>query len=435
MATIHSALVAVKGQCSELISEAVVHDACVAAGHRWRKRKLEPATTVHLLLLQLLARVAMIGLDHVAKVGVTAAAVCKARARLPLAVWMALAERSGRGTSPPSCYRGHRVYLADGTTFTAPDTAQLAGHYGKALNQRGTSPGFAVPKLLALMDSAGGAIAKVIDLPHARGEQTVLTRMLRNLSPGDLLLGDRGLVSFAHLAVMTRAGVHCLMRLPRSMVAHGRGGGSRRRVKRLGRNDMLVRWDKPAQYKSSWMSRRRWRQLPASLQLRQVAFRLCRPGFRCRWSWVVTTLDCPTRYGAQSLAELYGKRWDIELAFRHMKQTMRMTKLTAKTLAGVKKQILAFVMLYNLVRHLMGRAARRQAVAPDRISFADAMTALLYLAPGEPMPPLRVNPARHRPSEPRARKHGGYLYPVLRRPREQLRRPYALVAVGALALS
>jgi hypothetical protein len=434
MATIHSALATVKSQYSELVPETMISQACVDVGHHWRQRKLDPAMTVHLLLLQLLARVALISLDQVAHVGVSAVAICRARMRLPLSVWMKLAELVGHacsGDDETPGYCGHTTYLVDGTTFTTPDTPQLAGKYGKASNQKKTKPGFPIPKLLALMNLASGVITKVIDLPHARGEQTVLTRMLRMLSPGDLLLGDRGLVSFAHVALMMRAGIHCLVRLPRGLVVHGRGKGSRKRLKQLGKQDMLVQWKKPPQHKLSWLSKFSWRKLPASLQLRQVAFCLHRKGFRSQWVWIITTLDCPVKYTAQSLAELYGKRWDIEVAFRHLKQTLKMTKLSAKTVDGVKKQILAFVMLYNLVRHLMNQAAKKQGVAPDRISFSDALTALLYLAPNEPMPRLRVNPKRERPSEPRARKHGGYRYPVLRQSRAKLQRPHARVVIRA----
>jgi hypothetical protein len=434
MATIHSALATVKAQYSKLVPESMICSACVDVGHRWRKRKLDPATTVHLLLLQLLARVALISLDQVAHVGVSAVAVCRARMRLPLSVWMKLAELVGLacgGDDDTQGYRGHKTYLVDGTTFTTPDTPKLARKYGKASNQKKTKPGFPIPKLLALMNLASGVITKVIDLPHARGEQTVLTRMLRMLSPGDLLLGDRGLVSFAHVALMMRASVHCLIRLPRCMVVHGRGGGSKKCLKQLGRQDLLVQWNKPPQHKLSWMSKYRWLKLPVSLQLRQIAFCLHRKGFRSQWVWIITTLDCPVKYSAQSLAELYGKRWDIEVAFRHLKQTLKMTKLSAKTVDGVKKQILAFVMLYNLVRHLMNEAAQKQGVAADRISFSDALTALLYLDPDEPMPRLRVNPKRERPTEPRARKHGGYCYPVLRKSRAELHRPHARVRIGA----
>src|SRR5258707_1281500 len=95
MATIHSALASVKAQYSQLVPPATIFQACVDVGHRWRKRKLDPATTVHLLLLQILAGVALIRLDRVAQLGVSAVAVCRARMRLPLSVWMKLAEQVG----------------------------------------------------------------------------------------------------------------------------------------------------------------------------------------------------------------------------------------------------------------------------------------------------------------------------------------------------
>jgi len=258
MATFSSALTNVKSQFAKLVPDAMILNACVESGHRWRKRKLDPVTTVHLLLLQLLAGVALIRLDRLAQLGASAVAVCRARARLPLAVWMKLAEWTGRSCRERGKigrYRGHRVMIGDGTTFTAPDTPQLAKKYGKASNQRKTKPGYPVPKLLALMDFATGTIAKVIDIPHARGEQMVLTRMLKWLMPGDLLLADRGLVSFAHLACFMLAKVQCLMRLPRPMVVHGRGKGIRKRQKQLGCQDMLVRWEKPGQHKLKWLSK------------------------------------------------------------------------------------------------------------------------------------------------------------------------------------
>jgi Transposase DDE domain len=433
MATFTSALTNVKAQFSQLIPDAMILNACIELNHHWRKRKLDPVMTVHLLLLQLLSGVALIRLDRVAQLGVSAVAVCRARAKLPLAVWMKLAEWTGR--SCRECgkiakYMGHRVVLGDGTGLTTPDTPELAKKYGKASNQKKTKPGYPVVKLLALMDYATGSIAKVIDIPHVRNEQLVLTRMLKWLMPGDLLLADRGLVSFAHLACFMQAKVHCLMRLPRPLVVHGRGKGLRKRQEQLGRQDMLVRWEKPRQHKLKWLSKQRWNKLPKFLTLRQISFKLYRKGFRPHWVWVITTLVNSKKYTAQSLADLYGKRWKIELGFRDLKTSLKMKHLSAKTVDGVKKQILAFVILYNLVRCLMKTAAEKQKVPPDRISFIDTATTLLWLAADTPMPALKVNPKRKRPSQPRARKHGGYQYPVLKASREELQRPPANAVIG-----
>lgn len=432
MASIGSGLLVIKSKLSEHIPESVVLEICRRVGHTWRERVLDPLNTIHLMLLQLLAGVALGRLHHVSKLKVSAAAVCKARKRLPVQVLMELVARIGGGAAPPELplwKNRHRLAVADGTTFTTEDTPELARTYGKAKNQRSTRHGYPVPKLLALMDLNSGLIQKVIGLPHARHEQTVLSRMFALLKAGDLLLGDRGLVSFAHLALMLQAALDACLRLPRSMVVFGRGRGQHHRQARLGRQDWLVRWDRPLRHTLSWLSYRRWKQLPATLTLRQIAFRLHRPGFRTKWAWVVTTLLCPITYPAQEIVELYGRRWQIEVSFRDLKQSLRMRKLSARSVEGVKKEILAFVLLYNLVRLVMAEAAKRQGVAPDRIGFRDALTWLLWSQVGEPLPELQVNPRRRRPTEPRVRKHGGYCFPILKHPRQALRKPPAQAIV------
>ena len=55
----------------------------------------DPATTVHLMLLQPLARVALSGLRHVTQLGVSGEAVRKAKGRLPLAAVGAVHRRAG----------------------------------------------------------------------------------------------------------------------------------------------------------------------------------------------------------------------------------------------------------------------------------------------------------------------------------------------------
>lgn len=425
MASIGSALCAIKSELSKYVPDEMILDICRDLGHKWRRRVLDPATTIHLLLLQLLGNVALIRLHHLSRIPVSAAALCKARLRLPLKAMMELIPRVGGRADCPWWKDRYRAVMADGTTFLTEDTRELARTFGKARNQKAARPGYPVPKLLMLVDWADGLIQRVIALPHARNEQTVLNRLFAALRPGDLLLGDRGLVSFAHLALMMRAGLHGCFRLPRYLLVLGRGKGQRRRLQRLGKQDLLVSWARPPRHTLSWLSHHRWKQLPRSLTLRQIAFRLKRQGFRTQWAWVITTLTCPREYAAQEIVELYGRRWQIEVCFRDLKHSLGMRKFSAKTLDGVKKQMLAFVLVYNLVRLVMAEAAQRQGVTPDRISFRDALTWLLWSTPESPPPRLVVNPRRRRPTEPRARKHGGYLFPLLKHSRHILRKPAA----------
>lgn len=429
-----SALAQVKGRLDQLVATQEIEQTCRHLGHRWRKRLLDPATTVHLMLLQLLAGVAMAGLRHVARIDVSAQALCRAKMRLPLALLTHLVARSAARPSPPSSqqqqspssdWRGHPVALADGTGLATPDTPDLADRYGRPGNHKGASRGFPAAKLLAALDLHTGLILKVIALPWARQERACLTRLLAALARGTILLGDRGLVGFAQLALMHLAGVHGLLRLPRQVVVVGRGKGARRRLERLGKQDLLVSWVRQGLVRPKWMSRRRWLALGPELTLRQIAFRITRPGYRTRWAWVVTTLTDPAAYPAEELVALYARRWQVEVCFRELKQGLGLTRVSARTVAGVRKEVLAFVLLYNLVRQVMLESAARQAVTPDRVSFTDALRWLLWSSsPQEPPPTLRVNkPRRHRPTQPRMLKHARKRYTQLNRSRQCLLKP------------
>lgn len=427
MATLSSSLRHVKLHLEQLVPEQDVFRICQQLSHVWRKRLLDPAVSVRLFLLQLLSKVALNGLRHVSQIPVSAEAICQARMRLPLQLLMQLVHRAAPKASCASLWKGMMVFLADGMSFMTPDTPDLLEHYGKPKNHRGASFGYPTPKLLALADLAGGFIVKVIALPAARQEFVCLSRLFKAVllaATGHraLLLGDRGLVSFTHLTLMCQVGIDGCFRLPRWQVMFGRGRHCRRLIKRLGRQDLLVRWI--ASTRPTWLSKLRWGAIAKTeLTLRQISFRVCRRGFRSHWAWIITTLTNPQQHSAQELIELYSQRWQIEVCFRDLKQTLGMKMLSARTVSGVQKEILAFVLLYNLIRRVMAKAAEQQGVSPDRISFIDALLWLLWSTPGQAIAKLKTNPIRQRPSPPRRLKNARHRFPQLNQLRSQLTKP------------
>lgn len=70
----------------------------------------------------------------------------------------------------------------------------------------------------------------------------------------------------------------------------------------------------------------------------------------------------------------------------------------------VQKELRVYVLVYNLVRPAMLKAAGRQRVHPSRISFLDALRWLQPPKPQEPLPELVVNPERPGRVEPRCIK-------------------------------
>jgi hypothetical protein len=80
------------------------------------------------------------------------------------------------------------------------------------------------------------------------------------------------------------------------------------------------------------------------------------------------------------------------------------------------------LLVYNLVRAVMVKAAAQQGVTPERISFIDTIRWLLTAYPGQEIPRLVVNPSRPDRHEPRVTKDRQDTYPKMARPRKELRK-------------
>jgi hypothetical protein len=81
---LNSILGQLQGDLSGCLQPRMVEEVCRCEGHTWLKRVLDPVTTIHLIILQVLAgNTAMTHLPHLAHFSVSASGYCQARARLP----------------------------------------------------------------------------------------------------------------------------------------------------------------------------------------------------------------------------------------------------------------------------------------------------------------------------------------------------------------
>jgi len=101
---------------------------------------------------------------------------------------------------------------------------------------------------------------------------------------------------------------------------------------------------------------------------------------------------------------------------------MKMDVLHCHSVEGVLKELAIFVLVYNLVRRVMVAAGHKQQVAPNRISFVDALRWLRHATTATELPRLIVNPERPGRHEPRVRKRRPKGFPVMKRSREHLRK-------------
>ena len=445
VASILAALARIKADVAVYLQAATIEQICGELGYAWRDRVLSPAVTVHAFLLQVLhANTACDHVPHLMKGDFTGEAYCQARRRLPLALFRRLLSAVINALGPcrdqAALWCGHRVWLLDGSSFSMPDTPELQRAFGQPGAQK-PGCGFPVAHLLTLFHAGTGMLQKVIAAPLRTHDLRNAWQMLPELRAGDVLVDDRGFCSFVHLAQTRAAGLFALCRLHQRMIVSFRKGrvhipprlrGPARRffqgvtglprscwVRWLGRCDQVVEYYKPRQ-RPQWISAEAYAALPESILVRELRFQIETPGCRTKEVTLVSTLLDRVRYPAAELAQLYFDRWRIEIHLRHLKQTLHLDVLRCKTVDGIHKELCMMALVYNLVRLVMFEAARQQEVPPERISFIDALRWLTHAQPGEPLPTLIVRPVRHR-AEPRVRKRRPKQYPLLTKPRADLR--------------
>jgi Transposase DDE domain len=425
------------------IAPDAIKQACKEEKYSWRQRALDPVTTIYLFILQILhGNTACSHVVHFGQWNFTDTAYCAARKRLPLGVLRRLgqrvAERVRTSTTAQATWYGHRVWLFDGSSFSMPDTPELQAEFGQPGGQR-RGCGFPVAKFLALLDLATGMLLRVEPAPlrsHEMSRCAVATSVLR---PGDIALGDRGFCSYAHFAILLNRKLHGVFRAHQRQLIDftpGRPQAPRGKAKRpheatirphsrwvlsQGESDQVVIWYKPKK-PPRWMSKDEYASLADEITVRELRYKIHTPGYRVGEVTLVTTLLDASVYPAEALADLYLRRWQVEVYLRDLKITLKMDVLKCKTVDGVLKELAVFALVYNLVRSVACEAAKARGVAADRVSVTDAVRWLVGVEGDGDLSVILTVPKRKGRFEPRVTKRRPKQYPRMTKPRRELRK-------------
>ncbi len=360
---------------------------------------------------------------------------CRARAKLSLPALRRLvvesAGRLEREADASWLWKGLHAKLVDGFTFTMPDTPANQEAFPQVASQR-PGVGFPIARCCAVVSLATACVCNVAIGPcqgKKSGENALLRSMLESFDENDVVVFDRYYCSYMMLAMLSQGGVHVCARL------HQLRPTDFRRGRRLGPNDHLITWTRPA--KPTWMSEAEYARMPETLTLRELRFDVTVPGRRTKTLIVVTTLTDPVAYSKEDIATLYGFRWNVELDIRNIKQTLGLDQVRCKTPEMVRRELWVTLLAYNLIRMVIATSAAVHGKQPRRLGFALACQTILaswmLLSTGSCSNPramytttlahIAANEVANRPGriEPRVLKRRRHHYPLMQRPRNQLR--------------
>lgn len=428
-----------------LLSEDRILEAFGTARSLWQGWIYTPAVTIWVFLAQCLSE------DHSCREAVAqliawrlsrglrrcsadTGAYCTARDGVPEEACSRLMRQTGRGgdQASPANWRwlGRRVLDVDGSTITMPDTEANQAAYPQMSNQQ-RGCGFPIARIVVVFSLAVGTVLDAA-IGKYQGKQTGENSLFRTLhdvlEERDVVLADRYFSGWFDLALLKARGVDIVVRKHQLRPTDFRTG------KRLGRDDHLVCWNKPA--RPAWMSTEQYAALPDTLTVREVRVRVQQKGFRTKELIVVTTLLDPDTYPAAEIAQLYRRRWQAELNLRSLKIVMQMDHLRCKTPHRIRNEFFMHLVAYNLIRQLMAIAACKAGVEPWTVSFKGTLQTFNKLLPllstnvstkdwcETVLYAIATHEVGNRPDrfEPRVRKRRPKKYKLLHEPRQNYKR-------------
>ena len=260
--------------------------------------------------------------------------------------------------------QGFNLKALDGSSMQLMDTEVNQKKYPQPSVQK-AGCGFPVMGVVGLLDLGHGGWEHFETFPNSHSEITAAPCLLKHLGENDLLLGDRGFCSYELIALCDARHVAVLMRLHQARDRKL----DWRRGKKLSRYERLVTWKRPQQPSGSTLSKAEWKALPATLTVRLIRLNFeNRAGEKATLTLVTTLLDSE-KYDGIEMADLYARRWDIELKLRDLKTTLNMEKIAVKTPEMARKSLRMSVIAFNLIRTLMQSAAAEAEKPVWHISF------------------------------------------------------------------
>ena len=283
------------------------------------------------------------------------------------------ARTAGQRVGRQGQLQGRPVKVADCSTTQLPDTQENQERYPQPSSQK-PGCGFPLIKFLVLFSLSSGAILRVAMAHWKNHDLRLLHGLWDALEKGDILLGDRAYGEYLTIASLPVRGIDVVARLH-----GGRRVDYRKAAKSLGRHDALFVWQKGYQ-QSKILNTEQWRQVPDKITVRILRFEAVIRRRKKRIILVTTLLD-PVAYPAAELIGLYARRWHLELALRHLKTTMGMEVLRCQTPDMAEKELLAYLVAYNMIRCLMAQAVAQAGVQMDRLSFKGTVDAVRQYTP------------------------------------------------------
>lgn len=253
---------------------------------------------------------------------------------------------------------GLNLLAVDGVTFRTQDNEENRTEFGSDSNQFG-EVSYPQVRMCSLMEVSSHLLLDSSFDARRVGEMTLAQRLLPSVPDDSLTLFDRGYYSLGLLHEWQNQGVNTHWMLP------ARKDLQYQVQSQLSEHDHIVTLS------TSPQARNKFENLPEKLTARLTTYKVDGKQYR-----VLSSLIDPIRFPYDELTDVYTQRWEIELGFREMKQSMHQSKhvLRSKKPDMVRQELWGLLLAYNLIRIVMIDALKdNDKITPIQLSFSQSM--------------------------------------------------------------
>ena len=267
--------------------------------------------------------------------------------------------------TPGAFLGGLRVMAVDGTVLDVPDSQANARVFGYPGSRPGTQAAFPKVRLVMLVEAGTHLIVDALMCPYRIGERVRAKKLLRSVTPGMLLMWDRGLHSYAMVNATLARGSHYLGRIPANVKFE---------VEKVLDDGSYLSWiypDGKSKQKGGKELYVRVIEYTIDTEAGQQTYRL------------ITSLFDLTLFPALLLAKEYHQRWEVENTIDELKTHLNGRKTPIRSLKPreVVQEIYGWLLGHYAVRCLMFTAAQQAEISPLRLGFTGTLKVIRRAIP------------------------------------------------------
>ncbi|WP_023603053.1 IS4 family transposase [Aliivibrio logei] len=261
-------------------------------------------------------------------------------------------------------WNGLQLLGVDGVVWRAPDTKENLQAFEPRSNQHGETC-YPQIRMVCQMELTSHLLINSAFDSTKVSEMVLAEQLISSTPDNSITLFDKGFYSLGLLHKWSTTGSerHWLLPVKKGTIYE--------EVRTLGREDKLVR------LKTSPQARKKFPDLPEYIEARLVSKKV-----KGKETQILTSMVDPMRFPSSEMVDLYSERWEIEVGYREMKQTLLNSEhhLRSKKPEMIRQELWGILLGYNLLRYQMVKMSHTvKGLQANQLSFTSCSLAIINM--------------------------------------------------------